>query len=487
MLIDLMTAGASVRLGDYDTVVAGSGPAGLSLALRLVKNGQKVAVLEAGGLQYSQQSQDNYLAGDMGYEWAPFVFNRLRFLGGTSNHWAGRCRPFDRFDFEPKSEYYEQTNWPISFDEVDQYLGDAKEILDLGRDTPFVARPGTEALESFYADKFLKSPPTRFNSKYLDQIESSENLDVYINANVTDIRLGAGSTAVSHLVVNNYQKESFKFTAANFALAMGALETPRLLLNCNSQHSGGLGNGGDMVGRCFMEHINVHSMLEFYPSTSKWEGIDKMAFYTDHEFAREQQIGCSNVALTKAADLVVHGRAKGIKRAMARRACDWGQEKTLARVFDFKCPGQGIAGTLMEQFPDRENRVYLSSQVDDFGLRRLDLNWHLSARDKHSIRTIAQRFAVQATDAGLGRFKLPDYVFDTAAKIPVAPHAHHMGTTRMAESETDGVVDRDCKVFGTDNLFVAGASVFPRGGSNNPTMPGVQLALRLADHLVANR
>ena len=62
---------------------------------------------------------------------------------------------------------------------------------------------------------------------------------------------------------------------------------------------------------------------------------------------------------------------------------------------------------------------------------------------------------------------------------------HHMGTTRMSTDPADGVVDPDCRVHGTDNLYVAGSSVFPTGSCANPTFMIVALARRLADHLTA--
>jgi choline dehydrogenase-like flavoprotein len=62
---------------------------------------------------------------------------------------------------------------------------------------------------------------------------------------------------------------------------------------------------------------------------------------------------------------------------------------------------------------------------------------------------------------------------------------HHLGTTRMAEDPDDGVVDGNCRVHGTENLYVAGSSVFPTGGCANPTFMIVALAHRLVDHLTS--
>jgi choline dehydrogenase-like flavoprotein len=61
---------------------------------------------------------------------------------------------------------------------------------------------------------------------------------------------------------------------------------------------------------------------------------------------------------------------------------------------------------------------------------------------------------------------------------------HHMGTTRMAESENEGVVDPQLKVFGTNNFYIAGSSVFPTGGHVPPTLTITALSIRLAEHLI---
>jgi choline dehydrogenase-like flavoprotein len=58
-----------------------------------------------------------------------------------------------------------------------------------------------------------------------------------------------------------------------------------------------------------------------------------------------------------------------------------------------------------------------------------------------------------------------------------------MGTTRMADSPEQGVVDANCRVHGVANLYIAGSSVFTTSGASNPTLTLVALALRLTDHL----
>jgi choline dehydrogenase-like flavoprotein len=58
-----------------------------------------------------------------------------------------------------------------------------------------------------------------------------------------------------------------------------------------------------------------------------------------------------------------------------------------------------------------------------------------------------------------------------------------MGTTRMQRDPSMGVVDENCRVHGVADLYVAGSSVFPTGGTFNPTLTIVALALRLADHI----
>ena len=139
---------------------------------------------------------------------------------------------------------------------------------------------------------------------------------------------------------------------------------------------------------------------------------------------------------------------------------------------------------MLEQAPVMDgSSVSLAGEKDELGMRKAKIDWKLSDVDRRTIRTVGLEVAKGFARSGLGLVKLRDYIVDSARDIPVSPHAHHMGTTRMAQSAEWGVVDPNCKVFGTNNLYVAGSSIFSTGGGCNPTMPILQFTLRLADHL----
>jgi choline dehydrogenase-like flavoprotein len=126
--------------------------------------------------------------------------------------------------------------------------------------------------------------------------------------------------------------------------------------------------------------------------------------------------------------------------------------------------------------------------LDDFGMPRLETRICFSEIDYHTIRTFISLFKERLETSGLGTFHLSDgdKEFLTHPELQqFNSNSHNIGTTRMAESPEQGVVNPNCKVHGVENLFIAGSSVFPTSSHANPTLMIIALALRLADHLKA--
>lgn len=462
----------------YDVCIIGAGPAGITLALHLAGKGRRVLLLEGGGHEYSQNSQSLYQCPSTGLE----VYaqdTRLRYLGGTSNHWAGRCRPFEPSDFSVGPPV-KLPGWPIAFAEMERHLPQAMAIVDLAPNSGFKTINASLDGADFEADRFLLSPPTRFAQKYAKELNETEGLDVFINCNCVDLEFDRQSGRIATIIVSDYDLHREHVSAKHFILATGAIENARQLLNSESLAAGGVVTAESLVGKCFMEHLNVE-LGTFILKDG--QGTDSRQYFTTDAFVKEHGSGKGNVSASLVAEVKSYGRLAAIKGFFENLVCDVGGAQKIEFITKFACPGDGVIGTLIEQFPNLDSRVSLLEERDALGMRKTTIHWELSPADRNTVKAIGLEMAKCFAEAGLGFVRLEECVYDVTVPLKVSPHAHHMGTTRMATAPAFGVVDENCKVFGVENLYVAGSSVFATGGASNPTMPLLQLALRLADYL----
>ena len=136
----------------------------------------------------------------------------------------------------------------------------------------------------------------------------------------------------------------------------------------------------------------------------------------------------------------------------------------------------------LEPEPLKDSAVSLSCEKDRFGLPLASLFWQVTDNTLDSLRRTISIIQEEVQRSGVGTLDVAQEEWEQL-KTPMWTW-HHMGTTRMHEDRNRGVVDANCRVYGLNNLFVAGSSVFPTGGNDTPTLTIVALAHRLADHLL---
>jgi choline dehydrogenase-like flavoprotein len=154
----------------------------------------------------------------------------------------------------------------------------------------------------------------------------------------------------------------------------------------------------------------------------------------------------------------------------------------------FRREGVSVTGPKLflnlEPVPNPNSRIRLSRERDAIGMRKVAVDWKVTAEDKRNGVAILRLLGAEIARTGFGRLR--SFLEDgDDAKWPVDMFGdqHHIGTTRMHRDPSLGVVNEDCRVHGVANLYVAGSSVFPTAGVANPTLTITALALRLADHL----
>ncbi len=483
MWIDLNSVETSPFSGEYDACICGSGPAGMAVAQKLIAKGARVLLLEAGGMEPTVESQEVYQGESIG----PLTYYgveacRLRYFGGTSNHWTGLCGLFNPIDFEDR-DIWDLPGWPISYDETYSRLDEAMAFLDLEPGSLARREEPSWMSNRFRTGGYAFSKPTRVGEKFETPLKEATNVDVAINANVTGLQLNENGARITGLTVQNYSNQSFNVSAKHFVLAFGALENARFLLNAHKENAGAAGAGHDMVGRCFMEHFDV-TLGRFIPTDSSLaKRADILLLNPTDDLASRRALGSSVVTMTPGGKPAFYGRLAPLRRMKRNITCGNDLFLQMARAKnDIICDGDGMVTTIMEQSPNILSRITLNdAQNDQFGKARLKLDWQITEQDQKTIYGMAEELGKALAENGLARLRIADDVRDGNADLGF--HCHQMGTTRMSTDPRHGVVDANSTVHGIENLHIGGSSVFSTGGGVNPTLTIVALALRLGDHL----
>ncbi|MEO8667886.1 MAG: GMC family oxidoreductase [Bauldia sp.] len=471
MRLDLAAVGDS---DVFDFCVVGSGPAGITCAWQLAKGGKRVILLEAGGRDPSEASQNIYEGKIVGDLRIPLTESRLRYFGGTSNHWAGQCRPLDAADFAGQIASAD-TAWPIARADLDPYLEPASAILEIPPvppDTP-IRQSGLKRIH------FVYSPPVRFATKYGAGILAHQSLFLVLDANLSHFE--TNGAAIQGAVVRNYEGLARTVRAGAYVLAAGGIENSRLLLWSNVQTHGQTVPNPLALGRYWMPHPTFPAGDAILVSSLLVPFERGLAFAPTAATMRDDRILNIGIGVTRHH----YGAARWLVAEMACVAPRYGQWALEQLNRNVVCATALRAA--WEAEPRFVSRIELGQERDSFGMPRAVLFWQRSALDHRTIQATARRFAGFLADTDNGRARLAPFALgegDYPAEEDWGAGTHHMGGTRMAAMPDKGIVDGDCKVFGQANLFIAGSSVFPSSGHTNPTLTIVQLALRLADHLL---
>ncbi|WP_207477027.1 FAD-dependent oxidoreductase [Arenibaculum pallidiluteum] len=528
MLIDLREL-SEPQTFDVPVCIVGGGAAGITLARRLLAHGHTVMLVESGGIDFEpgiQALAGGSSSGEPYYD--PGDVN-LRMLGGTTPIWGGRCAEFDPIDFAPRP-WVPDSGWPIARDELASYYREAAAVLEItppaeGRAALMQALPVLRALDGdtlsvgcwSFDDK-----PNRFTLANIRDVVDHPRARLLVHATATGLELSPDGRRILSVTVADIRGGKASIRAGRFILALGGIETPRLMLASNAVAPAGVGNDHDLVGRYFMEHPHARGgrleseaawqLLAAFGRTHRVGGTRHAALLRLPDEA-QARLGTLNSAFTlgarqgerdaqfwamKTYNAMKHRLDPSATNRRLWRAVKGGALWLHERVDPLrpwllvKSRRRELALIVRaEQAPNPDSRIRLGGERDALGVPRIDLDWRLTELDRHSVRMLVTAMDQALRGRGLGRaipaawLEDPTVLWRTDPLISAHPIGgyHHMGTARMAETPGRGVVDRDCKVHGIENLYVAGSAVFPTSGWANPTFSIVALALRLADHL----
>jgi len=502
-----------------DICVIGAGIAGLVLSQKLAACGYDVHLLEAGGQSLEQRSQDLYRGQMKGVFHQGTTEGRFRTYGGASTRWGGQLLSYPEEVFQERA-LFGNMGWPITGAEIKPHYAEIFRIMGVN-DLPFT----DDILKGYGTPQAWQSPDVRVRlSKFAPfgkrnlartlgkQCLASNRITVFFHANATSVDLSPAQDRIESVTVKNYQGGRFKFTAREYVVCTGTIETSRLLLSSNAVQPAGVGNLTDQVGRYFHDHLTVKAMTLGPGSLPAFTRYFAPYFIrgTLHSpkleatFALQKKLGLPEVM----AHFFIH-EADDNEFALLRQVLVDLQRGKLAlkrigqvplllsgvaqMAYALKVRGRRILSSQVkvtlnietEQRPRPDSRIQVSDRLDALGMPETIVDWKISPEDGESLQRYAVVIDQYLESLGMNERHWKVSPHDTPRAWAQAGEDifHPMGGTRMGASPEKSVVDRDLHVHGVANLSIASCSVFPFGGSSNPTFTMMALALRLAEAL----
>lgn len=488
----------------FEVCIIGSGIGGSSLAKKLAEQNISFIIIEAG--DFSGKSSSNVTYENIGREFGVRTTTTIQ-VGGTSNLWHGVLAPLDEIDFQQR-DYIPYSGWAISLDDLLPYYTQAAKILGVENfeyyDQEKLSNELSKQLNSLPFNRNLlknkifqqKVPPHNFKHTIKTVCENSENFHclydttalelIYENDQISSLKVGLpdGATAEIHA---NY-----------FVVASGALETPRLLLNSKINNKN--------IGRFLMDHpmgnlcqieLKEPKSYPIYSDTSYGSNMKiKTGLELKDGIQKEKQLPNHNFYLRPSFIKGIDNQSEKVKLSLLAFK---DKKMTFKDLLNVILHPNVIRQVLIykyslnvklkyadlffvtEQVPNPNSYVTLSNTKDKWGYPISCVNWQVCEQDIESVKTYFKMVLTEFFPHEYYSFthSMDDFYWEEIFTSAI----HHVGTARMGVSLENGVVDKNLKVFGFDNLYICDGSIFTTAGNVNNGLSICAFACRLSKHL----
>lgn len=520
----------------YDLVIVGSGVAGAMTAWKAARAGLSVLILEAGprlerhqlAARHRASSRWDSMApypaqpharqadpvGDPGYLTSTaqaYDTTYIRAAGGTTWHWGSASWRIPAKDFRLKQHYGVGRDWPISYDDLEPFYGEAEREMGVsGREIPHLDLPRSSAfpmppVQFSVMDQVLAGPLKALGME-LFQEPVARNSQLYDNrpaccgnnncvpicpigaqycADMTLTKaLQAGAEIRYNAVVHQLTDladgqinalyyldpagQRFQVNARCYVLAANAIESCKILLMSATSHSpAGIANSSGLVGCNLMDHPHIYATfdcsLPVYAGRGPI-GITGITQFMDGEFRKK--MGAKKFSILNGNQL------EPVSEHLIQQGLSG---EALNQAIRYQAVRRFSSYVQHEQLPHRDNRVTLHpTEKDVLGLPLPVVHWRVDDYARKSCEHSADLYRKIAKAIGA----------EVQIDMHMGSDAHTLGTTIMGTDPEQSVVNADCRAHDHPNLYLNGGTVFASGSSVNPTLTIAALALRLADHLI---
>jgi hypothetical protein len=496
-----------------NTVVIGGGTLGLLLAQLLVDKGRKVVIIESGKINSFDSFEDKEFL-NIGKKHAGISIGRAKGLGGTSNLWGGQLALFTPKDFDSKG-VFDQPDWPIFWKEIEPYYDKVFNYFGFNESTSedVLCLNEKSKIERIYTF-WLKQP--NFKSLFYEKLKRSGLVTIHERATVNSLIfekqkcIGISLSGNNSLTINNI---------SNVILANGTIEINRLLLQCK-QNPNCPFESNEIIGKYFQDHLNFVVATIKKPTKNFFDifcnkiidGQKVQPKLRIESSASENYIGVSgyfsfssdishNLDNFKQFAKAIMGRSSQKMTLIEFLELTFKTIKILPKITPIVykyivqnkiyIPFNSTVNLIIQsqQISIRESQILLDEGNDNNNQKRVLLDWKIDGREFTEIEKFCFALKEYLEENNLGKVEFVDWFNDEIQnrsnnwKNNVSDIYHHSGGAIMGNNKLNSVVDIDCKIHQTDNLYVCGAAVMPTSSYANTGLTAMALALKMSDKL----
>ncbi len=453
----------------------------------------------------------------------PFLWIRGRQVGGKTFCWARESYRYSDNEFKAASRDGYGEDWPISYKELEPYYDRVESFIGVsgsreglpqlpdGRFLPPMNLSCGGMLAKLVIERKFgwRVMPDRVANltvphrgrpacHYCDQCQRGCFTASYFNSPSVTLPAAArtgkftlvSDAIVSYLLmdrsgraegvhyIDRVTREHREAYARVTVVAAGALESTRILLNSQSpSHPQGVGNSAGVLGRYLMDHFTVEGAGGFITSlrSSKREAVGRPCGFLIPKYVNADNSHNRNSNFLRGYRFDGDGSQElyGHAFLMPGLGDAWRNRVREEIPYYFAIEAQG------ECLPRSDNYVRLDpTKRDAWGIPVLHVDASYGENEKAMARAMRDNIA-----AILDELKLTDMSLPRTELSVFGKNIHECGTARMGDNPEKSVVDRNCKVHDTRNVFVTDGAVFVTQGCYEPTLTIMAISARAGEHI----
>lgn len=440
-------------------------------------------------------------------------YQQVSGVGGTTLHYQGEAHRLNENAFRMKTLYGEAVDWPIDYKDLEPYYTQVEKIIGVAgpdkvpyrpRSEPFPLKPHKLSYASQLIEKGCKkegikldvnpvailsnvyrdAPPCNYcngcvwgcprkdkgsvDVTFIPLAEDTGTCEIltYAYASRIEVENKEGKKKVTGVSYFDRAGKEHFIKSDYVAVACGAVQTPRILLNSDINHN-------NLVGKNFMETTFYEAIAMHPDRLDSYRGMPLDSVIWDWNNPDPERGFPGGLRLSATV-----GSAIGPINYALRYFDGWGDDfvKGMDEWFGHAMGVVGIA----EFFPNEDTFVSLDPKAkDEYGLPLAQIQSFLGEAELESLAFMQKTSKAILEASGAGE------IVESVSTYDYFIATHVFGTCRMGNDPESSVVDSSLRFHGIPNLLVTDASVFPTsGGGESPSLTIEALSLRAADLLL---